>query len=175
MFLTIVRNGHSNILLWFPDHSYIFHYITLYPPGAMDILLKELQIFISLQNVCSAVSSYFLNAFNEPYCIFERYVMYMILLYDTETKSRVFTLVDVYIAQTQCLKHLCDQICFQPQNSFSLIMGLQKASQRQKCNRKPADIVNKGWKSTVGIWRLLLPSPNLSHIGHFLRVNSKLV
>lgn len=93
----------------------------------------------------------------------------MVLFSDTEPKSRLFTLADVYTAQTQCLKNLCDQFRLQPHSSVSLILGLRKASQRQQYSGTQADTVRKEWKNIIGIWGLLLPSPNLSQIRHFFR------
>lgn len=132
---------------------------------------KELHIFYP--TTTCMFSCFLLIITSQMFVFFERYIMYMILLSDTEPESRVFTLVDVYIAQTQCLKYLCDQFCLQPHNSFSLILGLQKVSQRQYYSAKLAD--SKGFKNIIGIWRLLLPSSSLSQIRHFLRVNYKFV
>lgn len=101
--------------------------------------------------------------------------MYMLLLCDTEPKSRVLTLVDVYTASTQCLKLLCDQFGLQPQNSSPLICCLRRAIPETVTWLNLPDIVGRGCTNIVGVWRLVPPSPNMSQISNCLKVNYKLV
>lgn len=122
------------------------------------------------------VSCYWLSPkhFSKSYCKLTKYLKCTWNFFlDIETMSVVFLLVDVYIALTQCLRYLCDQIYLYPRRSFSITSYSMEASQRLQHSCKSSDVFSKGCKDLVGIWRLRLPSGLLAHFSwsrHSLRL-----